>query len=67
MPPAASAIVTFLRRPPVKSSTDKITVNAPNGRTPIDKNSAIDDTLRIPSSIMKEPWHEHKNPEAKSN
>lgn len=67
MPPAASAIVTFLRWPPVKSSTDKVIVNAPNGRTPIDKKSAIDDTLSISSSIMKETWYEHKNPEAKSN
>lgn len=41
MTPAACSIVTFLRRPPIQGSTDKIIINFSNVSLPIYENSAL--------------------------
>uniref|UniRef100_A0A2P2NH32 Uncharacterized protein n=1 Tax=Rhizophora mucronata TaxID=61149 RepID=A0A2P2NH32_RHIMU len=38
MAPAASPIVTFLRRPPIQSGTNEIFINPSNGFFPINEN-----------------------------
>ena len=41
MVPATSSIVTFLRRPPIQSCTDKIIINLSDWSLPINKNSTF--------------------------
>lgn len=59
MIPAACSIVTFLRRPPVQGSTDKIIINFSNGRLPIYENSPLNFTY---SSCSREAETKQKHP-----
>ena len=45
--PTACPIITFLRRPPVQSSTNKIIIYCTNGRFPINKNSSFNNCIPL--------------------